>query len=154
MNRRGFLQGLGFGGVLGATAAVTVPAEAAVTERRRDLAWARERVAEGHRVRLEKWAHEKRAEIQGDEGVVTIRQGSPAGIIELDELVVTVEVLEGPWEIVPEEDYPKPPPPPTPVQESGGDVMLWGGDAGAGGDLFFVAGGRRAPQLRLHGSGS
>lgn len=147
MKRRGFLQGLGFGGMLGAVAApVHAHAAATTTEEKRDLAWARRRVVEGHRVRLEKWACEERTELHEDGAVVTIRQGSPAGITVLDELVVTVEVLEGPWEVVPEEDYPKPPPPPA---ETG---CLFFNDASCG-DLWLRAGDGSA-QLTLRSGGS
>lgn len=146
MKRRGFLRGLGFGGVLGAAATVPVQAAAARTEKR-DLAWARRRVAEGHRVRLEKWAHDERAEMKGDEGVVTIRQGTRAGIVELDELVVTVEVLEGPWEVVPEEDHPRAPEPRGP--EPGG---LWIAEPEPN-DIWLQAGGNGAPSLTLRGRG-
>lgn len=143
MKRRGFIRGLGLGGVLGAVAA-PAPAHAAATrgEERRDLAWARKMAADGHRVRLERWADVDRPEIQGDEGVVTIRQGTRAGIVEFDELVVTVEVLEGPWEVVPQEDYPKPAPEPEP-----GDLRF---EAWTGGDVWLATGDRSA-QLTLHG---
>ena len=134
--------------MLGAVAApVHAHAAATATEEKRDLAWARRRVAEGHRVRLEKWADADRAEVEGDEGIVTIRQGTRAGVLTLDELVVTVEVLEGPWEVVPEGDHPKPPEPPKGYvpelcfsEPIGGDVWIAGGDGGA---QLTVRGGRR-----------
>jgi len=85
--------------------------------------------------------------MRGGEGVVTIRQGSRAGIVDLDELVVTVEVLEGPWEIVPEEDHPKPPEPRGYVP---GQVWL---SEPSDGDIWLQAGGSGAPSLTLRGRG-
>jgi len=51
---------------------------------------------------------------------------------------MTVEVMEGPWERVPEADMPKPPPPPPPVSD--GSVFLTAGNGMSGGDITFISG--------------
>ena len=106
---------------------------------KRDIQWARARVEEGHRVRLESWRVplNERPPLPSDlHAAMMIRMGSPAGLANVDECAVTVEMLEGPWEIVPEEDHPKPP---EPIQWSGtgGELTF---TAGYGGNASFVLG--------------
>ena len=49
---------------------------------------------------------------------------------------MTVEVMEGPWERVPEADMPKPPPPPA----SDGAIFLQAGNGGMGCDVTLIGG--------------
>lgn len=149
--RRGFLS-IG----LGAAAVGSVaPAPAQAAAWTRDIKWARVQTQAGRRVRLESWRVPvaERPQIEAGASTMTVRQGSPEGVVSVEELVLTVETLEGPWEIVPEADYPKPPPPLPPTEAftintfsadgSGGDITLTGGHGvgGAVGGIVTVSGG-------------
>jgi hypothetical protein len=81
--------------------------------------------------------HERPALESCPDAGIQIRMGSPAGLTTVNECAVTVEMLEGPWEIVPKEDYPKPLEPRRSFG-AGGDVTIRGGDGGAS---ILVAGG-------------
>jgi len=155
MKRRGFLRALGFGG---AVAAVVAPAVASANAQpeTRDLKWAKAEAAKGHRVRLESWRVPlaERAVDSPGPGVATCNQGSPQGVDSVKSLLMTVEVMEGPWERVPEADYPKPPPPP-PKAKPGEFLILSGDEFGDGGSVVLQAGtgagGNAGGQITLTG---
>ena len=139
MRRRAFFTAFGLG--TAATVATGVAAaKSARSSEKRDLQWAKARAKEGHRVRLETWrvpVNERPAFPTDASAALMVRMGSPAGLVSLDECAVTVEMLEGPWEIVPKEDYPKPPQP-SPWVGQGGQVTITGGGGGA--HMLFTAG--------------
>ena len=81
--------------------------------------------------------HDRPALESNPDAGIQIRMGSPAGLTSVNECAVTVEMLEGPWEIVPKVDYPKPPKPST-WTGPGGDVTIIGGDGG--GSIFIRSG--------------
>jgi len=123
MKRRAFFSAFGIG-TAATVASVAQGRTPQLDTPKRDLKWAREMTSKGHRVRLESWITpiDQRGNINPgkDPSIVTFRQGTREGVASVDELAVTGEMLEGPWELVPEEDWPKPPPPPSP----GGDLIL------------------------------
>ena len=114
--------------------------------KKRDLKWATAQAEEGYRVRLESWRVplDQRAPFpEGNDAAMMIRMGSPSGLESLDECAVTVEMLEGPWEVVPEEDYPKPPePPPSGIfftnTMDGGDITITSGYGDGGGQILLT----------------
>lgn len=147
--RRGFLS-IGLGTAVAAVGSVAPrPAEAATISgdavenaNHRDIRWARAQAQAGLRVRLESWRVPiaDRPQIESGPSTMTVRQGSPEGVASVEELVLTVGILEGPWELVPEADYPPPPPPPRPLEV--GEIITLNsyGAGGSGGDLTLTAG--------------
>jgi hypothetical protein len=110
----------------------------------RDLKWAREMCEKGHRVRLASWITpiDQRGDLNPgkDPSIVTFRQGTREGVSSIDELAVTGEMLEGPWELVPEEDWPNKPPPPLSLP--GGDltILSYHQTAAGSGDITITGG--------------
>jgi hypothetical protein len=154
MKRRAFFKAFGIGATVGAAAGVR-EAQAAVThQEKRDLAWARERITEGHRVRLEAWrvpVEDRNTEVNENDASITFHMGQPSGVTSLDHIALTPLILEGPWEVVPEEDLPKPPPPPEP-REVANAYLLTGGHPlwpPHPADLTLTAG--RGGEIRLKG---
>ncbi len=144
MRRRAFFSAFGFG--TAATVVSGVAAAKAADPEPRDLKWARARTAEGHRVRLESWRIPicEREPVPSAPDAITITMGSPAGLADLDACAVTVGMLDGPWEIVPQADYPKPPKPLVwDTGGHGGDITITGGDASSGGSVSLNVGSRR-----------
>lgn len=139
MKRRSFFTMFGFG----AAASVAGASKAVGAPEKRDIHWARRRCQEGYRVRLPSWCapiweRRKRPE-DGNPSVITVTQGTSMGVASVDGLTMTPEMLEGPWEIVPPEDYPKPPPPPSweTTPGVGGSITLVSGAATTGGTFYL-----------------
>jgi hypothetical protein len=143
MRRRAFFSAFGFGTAATVVSGVAVAKGASPHPEKRDLQWAKARTAEGHRVRLESWCvpiRERDSETAGPDAV-TIHMGSAAGLASLDACAVTVGMLDGPWEIVPQEDYPKPPKPVVwDTRGRGGDITIRSGDASPGGSVSINVG--------------
>jgi len=105
MRRRRFLTTLGLGTAATATGALKASAE----EVKHDIHWARRMTEEGHRVRLVSWRtpiadRPKRDNPQ----CLTVQMGGLRGVESVDDLALTSEMLEGPWEIVTPEDLVEP----------------------------------------------
>ena len=139
MKRRGFFAAFGFG----AAATVAGIAKATPPPVKRDIHWARKMCQEGHRVRLPSWCTPVAQRPSAPAGMVvfTIQMGDAAGVDSVDDLAVTPQMLEGPWEIVPPEDMPKPPEITfTTNGGTGGAVVLMSGTGSSGGDIILTSG--------------
>lgn len=156
MKRRAFFSAFGIG-TAATVASVAQGRTPQLDTPKRDIKWATEMCRNGHRVRLASWITpiDQRGSINAgkDASIVTFRQGTQEGVSSLDELAVTGEMLEGPWELVPENDWPKPPPPPPPAP-TGGDFTILSLDntgSGYGGDFTIMGGGPNGGNITVSG---
>ena len=155
MKRRAFFSAFGIG--TAATVASVAQGRAPQLDTpKRDIAWATEMCRKGHRVRLASWITpiDQRGAVNAgkDPSIVTFRQGTREGVSSLDELAVTGEMLEGPWEIVPESDWPKPPPPPPPPAPADDFTIVSLDQTGAGyGGDFTIMGGHNGGNITVSG---
>jgi hypothetical protein len=151
MKRRAFFGAFTAGTV--ATVAGGAKQAHAATPEKRDIHWAKEMTEMGFRVRLESWVVpvEKRPDRTDEHDAgISARMGQPCGVSAIDELIVTFEMMEGPWECVPEEDMPKPKPPPKPIgRGEDGYFTINTGDSDIGSDVWLTAG--LGGELRLRG---
>jgi len=115
MKRRAFFSAFTVGTVATVAGGAKQAQAATLDPEVRDLKWAKEMLRMGFRVRLESWTtpvEDRPSEHTENDACVSMRMGQASGVASLDELIVTVEMLDGPWECVPEADMPKPPAPP------------------------------------------
>jgi hypothetical protein len=154
MKRRGFFTAFTAGAAATVVGGAKHAQAASAATEKRDIHWAKKMTEMGFRVRLESWVvpvEERESLTDEHDAGITMRMGQPSGVASIDELVVTFEMMEGPWECVPEDDMPKPPKPPEPQGFIPGDGNLWVSsfDPDQGNDLTLTAG--RGGHIRMRG---
>ena len=128
MKRRGFFSAFTAGAAVTVAGGASQVHAADLGPELRDIRWAAKMTEMGFRVRLESWTtpvEKRESEHTESDACVSMQMGQASGVASVNELVVTYEMMTGPWECVPEEDMPKPPAPPKPVKPNAGETTIF-----------------------------